>query len=264
MRYKVFLLFALAAFASCRPHYFRNSSASMEATIKQGEKFYVAPARTFKQNDLAVFDYFGNDYSSPPDDMGKYKLKWEKRVFRLIALSGDVVEIRQGEVYVNNEHFPAPRSAKIEYEVDSKVPIGEFEKMRPENYYSETSGDTLKYYVPLTLDEASHYRIYSDVLKIQKDLREVFVNDTLYAKDSSEQRWSSDNYGPLRIPSPGDSIRVNEANLKLYHNIPKIHLGLNIVKEKLYFLLGDNRHFAEDSRFIGLISHSKMFGVVLK
>ena len=60
---------------------------------------------------------------------------------------------------------------------------------------------------------------------------------------------------PAKEFKQNDSSHVNEINYRLYHNIPGVHLGLNAIKEKLYFLMGDNRHHADDSRFIGLISH---------
>ncbi|HKC36685.1 MAG TPA: S26 family signal peptidase, partial [Chitinophagaceae bacterium] len=86
--------------------------------------------------------------------------------------------------------------------------------------------------------------------------------DTFLARPATTLLWTVDNYGPLYIPLPGDTIHVTNANYKLYKNIPGIQLGKNILKEKLYFVMGDNRHRAEDSRYIGFIPHSNMYGIV--
>ena len=75
-------------------------------------------------------------------------------------------------------------------------------------------------------------------------------------------KWSSDNYGPLVIPNTGNTVIVDSINYKLYHNIPGIRMGKNTIEESLYFVLGDNRHGAQDSRFIGFIPHSNMYGIV--
>jgi signal peptidase I len=151
----------------------------------------------------------------------------------------------------------------MEYEIDSKIPLPELRD--PGQIFASQSRDTFKYIAPLTVEEVNHYvKNKSDIFSIKKHLREELSFDSLYAKASSPGIWSTDEYGPLKIPSQGDSIFVNDTNYKLYHNIPEIHPGLNIIKENLYFLMGDNRHFVEDSRFIGLISQSKMYGIVIE
>jgi signal peptidase I len=48
----------------------------------------------------------------------------------------------------------------------------------------------------------------------------------------------------------------------MYQHIPGIAFGKNIIKEKLYFVMGDNRHRSQDSRYIGFIPHSNMNGIV--
>ncbi len=256
------IIVLIVVLTACKHRFFRESSASMEGTIKVGQSFYVNPTKKFHNGDIVVFDYRGEDYSSINEETGKYNLKEEKRVFRLLAMSGDVFEIRKGEVYVNNVHIPLPSTAKTEYEVDSRTPIEEFEKKDPSFNSVINDRDTLKYFVQLTITEAGSYEERPGILSIKKNLGEINVADSFYAKASADGIWSSDYYGPLKIPSPGDTILVNDVNFKLYHNIPSIKQGLNILKEKLYFVMGDNRHAAEDSRFIGFIPQSKMYGVV--
>lgn len=235
----------------------------MEGTIKNGQKFYVEPTQKFKRNDIAVFDYLGNDYGSPPDETGHFRLKEQKRLMRIIAMSGDSFVIRHGEVYLNHVHVPLPPLGKMEYEIASKVWLGELRD--PEQISQTQAGDTFKYIAPLTIEEANRYaNDKTDILSIKKYLPGPALFDTIFAKSSSSGMWSRDDYGPVKIPSPGDSVFVDDSNYKFYHNIPGVHSGLNIIKEELYFLMGDNRHFAEDSRFIGLISQSKMYGIVIE
>ena len=265
MRNMIFLsLTSLITFA-CKPRFFNNPTAAMEATIKKGQKIYVEPTTTFKHNDIAVFDYLGEDYGSPPDDMGRYRLKEQKRTYRIIAISGDNFAIRNGEIYINNILLPPPPLAKTEYEIDSKVDLPEIVAIDPDQISVNPNGDTLKYIAPLTKEEANHYaQNRSIIFKIEKHIQQPTPFDTLYARASASGTWTMDDYGPLKIPSPGDSVLVNEINYKLYHNIPGIHQGLNVLREKLYFVMGDNRHWAQDSRFIGLISQSKMYGIVIE
>ena len=262
MRNIIFLFLASLIMFACKGRFFKNPTTSMEETIKRGQKFYVEPSKSFKHNDIIVFDYFGIDYNSR-DETGQFSQKEQKRLMRLIAMSGDVFVIRHGEVYLNNVLIPLPPLGKMEYEIASKIPLAELRD--PEQVYASQSGDSFKYIAPLTVEEVNNYaNNKTDIFSLKKHLREEFSIDTFFAKASTPGTWSLDDYGPLKIPSPGDSIFVNDTNYKLFHNIPGIHLGSNIIRDNLYFLMGDNRHFVEDSRFIGLISQSKMYGIVVQ
>jgi signal peptidase I len=260
-RLSFFLIFLFLL--SCRGRYYRIPSACMEETIMAGEQFFVTSADKFERNDIVVFNYFGPDYSSPDEETGTYNLHWEKRIFRLIAYSADSLEIKDGEVFVNSRHIALPPKAKLRYEVVSKVPIEEFDEKYPFAGAVSKSGDTYGYDVDLTVEQAFIYEQRKPaIVSVKRKFPEPVANDTMYARASQNGKWSSAYFGPLRIPSPGETIDVDSVNYKLYHNIPGIKAGKNLLQEKLYFVLGDNRYAAEDSRFIGLISHSKMYGVV--
>ena len=249
---------------SCKQRFYRAASGSMEETIMVGQTFTVIMSDKFERNDIVVFNYFGPDYNKPNEETGSFKMSWAKRTYRLIAYSGDSVEIKEGEVFVNGRHLAMPPKGKLRYEVYAKGRIEEFDQQDP--YISKTikTGDTTGYNVELTPERAYDFqRRKPFVISVKRILPDLaYVNDTSYARASETGQWTSDNYGPFKIPSPGDNILIDQDNLKFYHNIPDIKPGMNVIKEKLYFLLGDNRYGAEDCRFIGLIAHSKMYGVV--
>ena len=77
---------------------------------------------------------------------------------------------------------------------------------------------------------------------------------------TKENSWNVDNIGPIAIPFKGERIKVySNGNDKLY----KDFLDDNgKIKHDLYFLLGDSRHDAYDSRFIGFIPKSEILGIV--
>lgn len=248
---------------SCGGRYYKNSSSSMSETIKQGERFYVKKTSQFKRNDIVVFNYYGNDYSSQPNEYGEWRQHWEKRVFRLIAMSGDVIEIRKGNLFVNNKEIKPLPTQLDEYVITAIEPIQDFpEREIPEQIISQNS-NSIVYSVQLTSAQAETFlKRKPEIVTVNKVIREYPEYDTVLCKPFDTCRWSIDNYGPLTIPSPGETININSGNLKLYKNIADISTGAIRITEVLYFLLGDNRHGAEDSRYIGLISHSNMYGVV--
>ena len=253
-----YLVIAIACILfSCKGRMYKAQSNSMAATIQQGEPFYVKEVQHFQKNDIVVFNYYGNDYQSQPDDNGNFKQHWERRVFRLIAVSGDTIQIMDGDVFVNKKEVPLPPGAKISYRIYSQVDIDEFAN----NF--EKSGDTITYIINLTRDEVIEYEQRNPpIIKIKKWNFEPSMPDTIYARTSANENWNTSDYGPLRIPLPGETVEVNDNNFRLYRNIPGIKKGKNVIAETLYFVMGDNRYEAEDSRFIGLISHSNMYGVV--
>jgi signal peptidase I len=261
---KLFYLFIVLFFLfSCKGQYYRARSSGMEGTIMKGDKFFVTPTSQFERNDIVVFDYFGPDYTSPDVENGTFKLHWEKRIYRLIAYSGDSLEIKDGEVFVNSQHISLPTEANLRFEVLSKVRIEELDEKYSFPGDVRKLGDTLVYDVDLSVEQATNYQQKKPgIISVKRKFPDLPVNDTIYARASQNGNWSSSNFGPLKIPSPGETIHVDHVNFKLYHNIPGIKPGKNLLQEKLYFVLGDNRYGAEDSRFIGLVSQSKMYGVV--
>ncbi len=237
----------------------------MEATIGTGEIFYVTKTTHFNKNDIAVFNFYGPDYSKMVDPAEPIPMHWEKRFYRLMAVSGDTILVKDGDVFVNGKPAPAVQTILEEYEVLSTMTIDDFPEWgdAQTQYIQDSSGKgRYHYYVLLTTKEATDYRERKPaIISVTKALEKPF-DDTLYAKNNPGDKWTSDQYGPLLIPSPSQKVVVNAANYKLYQNIPGIQPGENEIKEPLYFLMGDNRHRAQDSRYIGFISHSNMYGIV--
>lgn len=217
----------------------------MEATIKVGQNFFVIPTDKFERNDIVVYDFYGVDYSSPPETIGNIKKKWVKVVFRMVAYSGDKIEIKDGNLFINDGLVPLPVSATVNYEIKSKAPIAEENSPMA---VTNKIGDTLIYTAVLTIKETEDYK--------------PGTKGIISIKRTTSGKSPQDYFGPLKIPGPGDTINVNDGNYLLYQNIPDIQHGNNVIKEKLYFVLGDNWYAAEDSRYIGLIPHSKMYGIV--
>jgi signal peptidase I len=237
----------------------------MENTIMPGEKFFVTRTGDFKRNDIVVFDYYGNDYRLGPDESGQFKQHWEKRIYRVIAVSGDTLQLKNDEVLINGKPIRLPDKGKLLYNVYSTEAIDELEPAEGDFSSSVTkSGNIFIYHTPLTKNEVHDFENRKPAInRVQHFIdSNTTVQDSVFARPSATVKWDSYNYGPLYIPRTGETIEVTEANYKLYHNIPGIKMGYNKIMEELYFVLGDNRHFSEDSRFIGFISQSKMYGVV--
>jgi len=94
--------------------------------------------------------------------------------------------------------------------------------------------------------------------------------------------WSIDDYGPLEIPKKGMVIKLNQRNYILYNKILNIHENVRVSSDKkswyidgkaadyytfksdYFFVLGDNRNNAADSRYYGFIPESYVIGKAVR
>ncbi len=88
---------------------------------------------------------------------------------------------------------------------------------------------------------------------------------------SEELKWSIDNYGPYILPYKGMTVELNSENLMVYGQLIKHERQFRPEAERdscghftfyndYYFMLGDNFHDSEDSRYFGPVREEFLIG----
>ena len=112
---------------------------------------------------------------------------------------------------------------------------------------------------------------------VQKVTRTKRAN-TNFFPNAIPYNWNEDNFGPILIPKAGMTVEINETTLPLYKKIIREYEKNELTKEgasifingkettsytfqqDYYWMMGDNRHRSEDSRYWGYVPEDHVVG----
>ena len=248
-------------------------STSMFATLVPGDVVAVQrwPVWTgFQRGDVAVF----RDPAQDDVRMGRRQLL----VKRIVGLPGDTVRIRNGHLFVNGMVLGPWPGQTQRYLVRLKAGADAVQVAHaiglPEAYLLRND-DHLE--VPLNRSLAALVEALPGVRSVApmglslKPARHLFPFSPI-------QPWSTDAYGPIRIPAEGDTVNVNVGTLPLYDRIMTRYEGHSlevagntllldsepleryVIGQDHYFVLGDSRHNSADSRHWGFVPADHLVG----
>ena len=227
-----------------------------------------------KRGDAVVFNYPAED-DRPIDKKTNY-------IKRCIGLPGETIKIDAGTVFIDDKAIDKPEHLQYQYiiEIDERgLNPDALKKIGVlDNEIYQIASDA--YVMFLEESQAKCIADFPGVKTIDRYIHSpefaqnrqgVFPSDTFHT-------WTVDFFGPLLIPKKDLNIHLDIENIALYQRAIEVYENNQVLvrnnqviingqsvdsytfKQDYYFMMGDNRHNSEDSRFWGFVPENHIVG----
>lgn len=215
-----------------------------------------------EKNDIVVFNY-------PQDSVHTAIDRKDPYVKRCVAVAGDVLEMRNGRLFVNGQPEKRMGDAEVQYsyilqtkdELDVNALFNaygalsinniELSNLYPQEFFTKLQLDPKNYVYKLQLTEkiANELKQLPGFVSIKEEIEDKGKAKVIYFDQNKTRaflpysifpytsNWNEDWYGPVRIPKKGDVIKLTQENMPMYHKLITEYEGNDLKDGNGNFLL---------------------------
>jgi signal peptidase I len=219
------------------------------------------------------FDRSNRKADKPIDKKSNY-------VKRCVGIAGDTLSIKDGIVLINGKTSVLPERAKPQYSYTVTTNgTGMFDQTYIVNELNITDGiyqssENTFLFSALTAAAAERLKNNPIVSSVVRNVSQE-QDPTIFPQTKN---WNRDNFGPIYIPEEGKTVVLNAESIPFYKRIITEYEGNDLkingneiringqiatsytFKQNYYWMMGDNRHNSEDSRYWGFVPQNHIVG----